>query len=66
MTIKGQTRDVVAPFTFKQEGASGVFDGGFVLKRMDYNIGEGPWADVSAVANEIEIKFHVVANAAKK
>ena len=66
MTIKGQTRDVVAPFTFKQEGASGVFDGGFVLKRMDYNIGEGPWADVSAVANEIEIKFHVVANAAAK
>ena len=64
MTIKGQTRDVVAPFTFKQEGASGVFDGGFVLKRMDFGIGEGPWADVSAVANEIDIKFHVVANAA--
>ena len=64
MTIKGQTRDVVAPFTFKQEGANGVFDGGFVLKRMDYNIGEGPWADVSAVANEIEIKFHVVATPA--
>ena len=64
MTIKGQTRDVVAPFTFRQEGASGVFDGGFVLKRMDYGIGEGPWADVSAVANEIDIKFHVVANAA--
>ena len=61
MTIKGQTRDVVAPFTFKQDGNNGVFDGGFVLKRMDYNIGEGPWADVSAVANEIEIKFHVVA-----
>ncbi len=61
MTIKGQTRDIVAPFTFKQDGANGVFDGGFVLKRMDFNIGEGPWADVSAVANEIEIKFHVVA-----
>ena len=61
MTIKGQTRDVVAPFTFKQDGANGVFDGAFVLKRMDYGIGEGPWADVSAVATEIEIKFHVVA-----
>ena len=64
ITIKGQTRDVVAPFTFKQEGASGVFDGGFVLKRMDFGIGEGPWADVSAAANEIDIKFHAVANAA--
>ncbi len=64
MTIKGQTRDVVAPFTFKQDGANGVFDGAFVLKRMDYNIGEGPWSDFSAVANEIEIKFHVVATPA--
>lgn len=64
MTIKGQTRDIVAPFTFRQDGASGVFDGGFVLKRMDFNIGEGPWADVSAVANEIDIKFHVVATSA--
>ena len=64
MTIKGQTRDVVAPFTFKQDGANSVFDGAFVLKRMDYNIGEGPWSDFSAVANEIEIKFHVVATPA--
>lgn len=64
MTIKGQTRDLVAPFTFRQEGASAVFDGSFVLKRIEYGIGEGPWADVSAVANEIEIKFRVVANAA--
>jgi len=64
MSIKGQTRDVVAPFSFKQDGANGVFDGAFVLKRMDYNIGEGPWSDFSAVANEIEIKFHVVAAAA--
>lgn len=64
LTLKGKTRDVSAPFTFKQEGAAGVFDGAFVLKRLDYAIGEGAWADVSAVANEIRIKFHVVANAA--
>ena len=64
LTIKGQTRDVVAPFTFKQDGAMGVFDGGFVLKRMEFGIGEGPWSDVSAVANEIDIKFHVVATSA--
>ena len=64
ITIKGQTHDVVAPFTFRQDGANGVFDGGFVLKRMDFGIGEGPWSDVSAVANEIQIKFHVVATPA--
>ncbi len=51
----------MAARSFLRRRANGVFDGGFVLKHMDYNIGEGPWADVSAVANEIEIKFHVVA-----
>ena len=68
LTIKGKTTDVTAPFTFKQETRSGktvaVFDGGFVIKRLEYAIGEGLWADVSAVANEIPIKFHITAIAA--
>lgn len=64
LTIKGITRDVSAPFTYTQKGSTGIFDGAFVLKRLDYSIGEGPWADVSAIANEIQIKFHLVAIAA--
>ncbi len=63
LTLKGKTLDATAPFTFKQEGTSGVFDGAFTLKRLDYSIGEGPWTDVGTVANEIQIKFHVVASA---
>ena len=66
LTIKGKTLDTIAPFTFKQEGAAGTFDGGFILNRLDYAIGEGAWADVSAVANEIQIKFHVVATPNRK
>lgn len=66
LTLKGKTQDVVAPFTFRQDGHSGVFDGTLALKRLDYAIGEGAWADVSAVANEVQIKFHVVADAAIK
>ncbi len=64
LTIKGRTLDVAAPFTFKTEGANGVIDGAFTLKRLDYAIGEGEWADVSAVANEIQIRFHFVAASA--
>ena len=63
LTIKGRTLDVSAPFTFKQEGAVGVFDGAFTLKRLDYAIGEGIWADVGTVANEVRIVFHIVTNA---
>ena len=64
LTLKGKTQEVSAPFSFKQDAKTGLFDGAFVLKRLDYAIGEGPWADVSAVANEIQITFHIVANAA--
>lgn len=64
LTLKGKSLDVSAPFTFRPEGAAGVFDGAFTLKRLDYAIGEGAWADVSAVANEVQIKFHIVADAA--
>jgi len=66
LTLKGRAQDVAAPFTFRQDGASGIFDGTFMLKRLDYAIGEGAWADVSAVANEVQIKFHVVADAVIK
>lgn len=64
LTIKGKTLDVTAPFTFQANGTRGLFDGVFTIKRLDYNIGEGVWTDVSTVANEIQIKFHLVLSAA--
>ncbi|MDO8464013.1 MAG: YceI family protein [Gallionella sp.] len=64
LTIKGRSLDVSAPFTFRQEGAVGMFDGAFTLKRLDYAIGEGIWADVGTVANEVQIVFHIVTNVA--
>ena len=61
LTIKGRSRPVTAPFTFTAQGAQGAFDGGFVLKRADFGLGEGEWADFSTVANEIQIKVHLLA-----
>ena len=67
LTIKGKTLPVSAPVTFKPDGANGVFDGAFNIKRMDYAIGEGEWADESTIANQVQIKFHItVAPAAAK
>ncbi len=65
ITIKGHTRDVSAPFTFAPQGESASFDGSFVLKRADFAIGDGIWADFDTVANEIEIRFHFLAHASK-
>jgi polyisoprenoid-binding protein YceI len=63
LSIKGKTLDVATPVTFEAAGARGTIDGSFTIKRLDYAIGEGEWTDVSAVANEIQIKFHLVVNA---
>ncbi len=65
LTIKGRTQEVSAPFTFTPQGAAAVIDGSFVLKRADFALGEGAWADFGTVANEIQIKFHFLANVKK-
>lgn len=64
MSIKGKTLDLSTPVTVTQQGGAATFDGSLVLKRADYGIGDGIWADFGTVANEIQIKFRLVASAA--
>lgn len=56
-TMKGVTRDVVAAFTAKPDAGGTLLEGIVPLKRNDYKMGEGPWADVSVVANEVAVRF---------
>ena len=62
LTIKGKTQDVVVPATFTAQGATGVFDGSFTIRRADFSIGEGSWAKFDIVANDVLIKFRITAN----
>ena len=58
LTIKGITRDVVAPFTLTPKpGGTNDVAGALVIKRLDYKIGDGTWSDTDTVANEVEIRF---------
>ena len=66
MSIKGRMLEIKAPASFRQVGNAGVFEGAFVLKRADYGIGEGMWADFGTVANEVQIRFRMTATAAGK
>ncbi len=61
LSLKGRTQPVSAPITVAVEGGNAAFDGAFVIKRADFSIGEGPWADFGVVANEIRVTFHVIA-----
>ena len=65
LTIKGRTHEVSAPFTYKEEAGAAIFDGAFPIKRLQYNIGDGVWKDTDTVADEVQIKFHIVVAAGK-
>ena len=62
LTIKGQTRDIVVPITLAQAGAVSTASGSFVIKRLEFKIGEGEWSDISVVANEVQVKFKLAFN----
>ena len=66
MTVKGKTRELVAPVSFRQEGNFGIFEGSLTLKRADYGIGDGMWATFDTVANEVLVKFRLAALTAAK
>jgi polyisoprenoid-binding protein YceI len=55
--IKGSTRDVVVPVTLTQSGGNTTATGAFVIKRLDFRIGDGDWKDTSMVANDVQVKF---------
>ena len=58
-TLKGVTRDVTASFTAKADAGGTLLEGTVPVKRNDYKMGEGPWSDVSVVANEVAVRFKV-------
>lgn len=60
LAIKGTARDLVVPVTLSQANGLSTATGGFTLKRLDFKIGEGEWADTSVVANEVQVKFKLV------
>ena len=60
LAIKGSTRDVSVPVTLAAAGANSVATGAFTIKRLEFKIGEGEWADTSMVADEVQVKFKLV------
>jgi polyisoprenoid-binding protein YceI len=60
LSIKGSSRDVTVPVTLAAAGANSVATGAFTIKRLEFKIGEGEWADTSMVADEVQVKFKLV------
>ncbi|MHC8391631.1 YceI family protein [Pseudomonas sp. MDT2-39-1] len=60
LTLRGVTREVAVPIVLKAENAIGIFDGQLTLKRSDFRVGEGEWAN-GFVSDDINIRFRMVA-----
>ena len=57
LSIKGQQQPVLVPVTLAQTGSAGTASGSFTIKRLEFKIGDGEWADTSMVANEVQVSF---------
>ena len=66
LTLKGKSQEVVATLQFRQEAGKAQFIGSFPLKRLAYAVGAGAWGDTSIVADQVDVRFHLVATPTKK
>jgi len=57
LVIKGEAKPLVVPVTLTQAGGVTTATGSFALKRLDFKVGEGDWADTSIVANDVQVQF---------
>jgi polyisoprenoid-binding protein YceI len=60
LTIKGRSQDVVVPVSLTTTGTTAALDGSFTIRRADFAIGEGSWAQFDVVANDVVVKIHLV------
>ncbi len=60
LAIKGTPRELTVPVQIAQANGLTTATGGFTLKRLDFKVGDGDWADTSVVANEVQVKFKLV------
>ena len=60
LSIKGVAQDLVVPATLAQSAGVSTATGEFVVKRLDFRIGEAEWADLSLVANDVRVRFKLV------
>ncbi len=60
LNIKGSTQNVVVPVAVTQAAGTSTATGSFVIKRLDFKIGEGEWADTSMLGNDVVVKFKLL------
>jgi polyisoprenoid-binding protein YceI len=61
LSMKGMAREIAVPITLKKDAAgNSVAEGQFAIKRLDFKVGQGMWADTDTVANEVSVRLRIV------
>jgi polyisoprenoid-binding protein YceI len=59
LTIKGHTKRIAFPFTWKATGGGATLDARVTLDRLEFGLGGGDWADESTVGRKVEVVVHL-------
>jgi polyisoprenoid-binding protein YceI len=61
LTIRGVTRDIHLPLTFREAAEGGVtvgyMAGKTVVRRLDFGVGQGEWKATDQAGNEVTVSF---------
>lgn len=57
LTLRGKSKAVQFPVKLATGPKANVFTGELVIKRLEFGIGQGDWADTSLVADPVKIEF---------
>jgi polyisoprenoid-binding protein YceI len=61
LSLKGIAQDVVVPLAVKRDAAgNSIAEGEFKVRRLEFKVGEGLWADTDAVANDVTVRVRMV------
>ena len=55
LTIKGVQREVSLPFSWQHAGDKATIEGETVLRRTDFKLGEGEWANGAALSLDVRV-----------
>ncbi len=60
LTLRGVTKPVSLAVDFKPQGRNATLDVSTTLKRLDFNVGGGDYADTSVIGADVQVHAHLV------
>ena len=60
LTLRGITKPVSLAVTFKPQGKNATLDVDGTLKRLDFGVGSGDYADTSVIGADVKVHAHLV------